>query len=198
MKTPLTSPFTFIQEVLKQPVDGTWSPLDQAALLKASTSIKKRIQGMLGVKQDGFWGPVSQAALNAWCGTCDTAWIECEASSFADPADLMAFKKCKATGKSDVKCFAVGDNGIGQFGDITAQEEKPFVAVHKDFMISKWGSVHAAARRDVELCIKGKTIIAKVGDRISAPGRIDCNPAVLRLFKLKAPLKIAAKWRWAL
>lgn len=196
MKTLLESPVVTFQTLLKLPVDGTWSPTDQAALLKASPTIKKRIQKVLRVEEDGVWGPMSQAALNAWCMTCSGLWIECEASSFADPADIVAFKRCKATGKSDVKCFEVGDNGVGQFGDITAQELKPFVAVHKDFMISKWGSVHAAAHRDVELCINGQMIIAKVGDRISARGRIDCNPAVLRLLKLKAPLKIAAKWRW--
>ena len=196
MKTLLTSPITTIQTVLKQPVDGTWSPLDQAALLKASAAVKKRIQAMLQVKQDGDWGPVSQGALNAWCETCGSAWIECEASSFADPADIRAFKKCKATGKSDVKCFAVGDNGVGESGVITAQEHTPYVAIHHAFLVSRWGSRHAAWLREVEVIANNVRFVAKVGDRISAKGRIDLNPACLRLIYKPAPLKIAAKWRW--
>jgi len=38
------------------------------------------------------------------------------ASSFADPADVRAFKRCKAQGKTDQECFRVGDNGVGCWG----------------------------------------------------------------------------------
>jgi hypothetical protein len=43
--------------------------------------------------------------------------VTCYASSFADPADIRRFRKCKAEGKSDKQCFKVGDNGIGFWGD---------------------------------------------------------------------------------
>ncbi|MCF7788630.1 MAG: hypothetical protein K9N47_21080 [Prosthecobacter sp.] len=187
---------TEIQTLLKVPADGTWSPTDQAALLKASAAIKKRIQQGLGVLVDGRWGPKSQGALNGLAFEASGEWIVCEASSFADPADLRSFKKCKATGKSDLKCFAVGDNGVGESGVITAQEHTPYVAIHDRFLLSRWGSRHAAWLRKVEVVANGRQFIAQVGDRISAQGRIDLNPACLLLINKQAPLKIDAKWRW--
>lgn len=185
-----------IQRLLKMPADGTWSPTDQAALLKASPAIKKLIQHGLCVLVDGLWGPKSQAALNALTTEDGKEWIVCQASSFADPADLRAFKRCKATGKSDVKCFAVGDNGVGESGVITSQEHTPYVAIHDTFLVSRWGSRHAAWLREVEVVANGVGFVAKVGDRISAKGRIDLNPACLLLIRKPAPLKTAAKWRW--
>lgn len=185
-----------IQTLLKVPADGTWSPTDQAALLKASVAIKKRIQSGLGVLVDGQWGPKSQGALNLLAYKGTLTWIACEASSFADPADLRAFERCKATGKTNLQCFAVGDNGVGECGVITSQEHTPYVAVHLDFMVSRWGSKHAAWLREVEVVANGVTFRAKVGDRISAKGRIDLNPACLKLINKPAPLKTAAKWRW--
>lgn len=185
-----------IQTLLKVPADGTWSPTDQAALNKASVAIKKLVQQGLGVLVDGQWGPKSQGALNVLVYKGTLTWIACEASSFADPADLRAFERCKTTGKTDLQCFAVGDNGIGEPGVITAQEHTPYVAVHNDFMVSRWGSKHAAWLREVEVVANGVTFRAKVGDRISARGRIDLNPACLKLINKPAPLKIAAKWRW--
>lgn len=185
-----------IQTLINQPADGTWSPADQAALLTASAGVKRRVQALLGVVADAIWGPKSQAALDALIEGADK-WIDCKASSFADPADLAAFKRCKATGKSDVQCFAVGDNGVGQFGDITAQTRTPFVAIHRKYMISRWGSVLAAAHREVLVCIRGSTQKIKVGDRISEPGRIDLNPAAYGLWNLKAPVMVDAKWKWA-
>lgn len=185
-----------IQTLLKVPADGTWSSTDQAALLKASVAIKKRIQQGLGVLVDGQWGPKSQGALNLLAYKGTLAWITCEASSFADPADLRAFERCKATGKTNLQCFKVGDNGVGECGVITSQEHTPYVAVHLDFMVSRWGSKHAAWLREVEVVANGVTFRAKVGDRISAKGRIDLNPACLKLINKTAPLKINAKWRW--
>jgi hypothetical protein len=185
-----------IQALLKLPADNTWSPTDQQTLLNAAPGLKRKVQALLHVDVDGVWMTQSQGALNDLINAQD-GWIKCMASSFADPADLRGFKKCKATGKSDKACFAVGDNGVGQFGDITAQTETPFVAIHHSYMVSRWGSEHAAAHRDVVLWINGKEATIKVGDRISALGRIDLNPAAYGLWKLRAPLMVAARWRWA-
>ena len=183
--------------MLGVPADGTWSPTDQAALIKAADDIKRDIQRLLHVTVDGSWGMQSQGALNALRASLGDDWIYCKASSFADPKDVVAFKRCKATGRSDVSCFAVGDNGVGEYGDITAQTETLFIAVHEEFMISRWGSVHAAAHREVQLMINGKLCSPKVGDRISEKGRVDLNPAILKFYDLKAPLLIDARWRWA-
>jgi hypothetical protein len=186
---------TDIQSILGLKVDGIWGPKSQAAIVAATPAQKKLIQKGLGLKADGIWGPKSQTALNA--ATSAGAEFACKASSFADPADLVAFKKCKATGKTDIQCFAVGDNGIGQFGKITAQEVTPMVAVHKSIMRARWGSVAASAHRPVKVTVNGKTIDATVEDRISAPGRIDLNPACAKQLGLKPPFVVPCTWRWA-
>lgn len=155
------------------------------------------IQTVLGVKPDGIWGDKSQASLDALLKATDANGSKTShASTFADPADLRAFTACKKTGKSDIQCFKVGDNGIGQFGANTAQEHTPMVAVHRDEMIARWGTVKGAAHKAVEVSINGKTVRATVEDRISALGRIDLNPAAAKALGLNPPFVMACKWRW--
>jgi hypothetical protein len=191
-----------IQGILGAESDGIWGPKSQAALngeinktANAGNSNLRKIQMILGVDADGFWGPKSQAALNKELGKSEG--FPSTASSFADPADVVAFNKCKTTGKTDKQCFAVGDNGVGQFGKITAQEQTPMVAVHADAMKAKWGSINAAAHRPVTVTVKGKTVQATVEDRISAPGRIDLNPAAAKALGLKPPFLVPCVWNWA-
>lgn len=196
------SKITDIQTTLGVKADDVWGPKSQAALQAEiaqtiDTNDKiERIQGVLGVKVDGRWGQKSQAALNK--AVSKFVATDYHASSFADPADVRAFKKCKAEpgNKTDVQCFRVGDNGIGQFGQITAQEHTPMVAVHKKDMIAKWGSVAGAAHREVEVTVNKRTFRARVEDRISAPGRIDLNPACAKLAGLQPPFVVPCTWRW--
>lgn len=191
-----------IQVVLEVKPDNIWGPKSQAALNKqiALTRNANRkiedIQILLQVDDDGQWGRKSQGALNRLINNGE--FRSTTFSSFADPDDLKSFKKCKLTGKTDVQCFAVGDNGIGQFGAITSQEHTPMVAIHSDDMIAKWGSRAGAAHRLVELRYNGKVITASCEDRISARGRVDLNPACLKEFGLKPPTKVAGEWRWKL
>lgn len=165
------------------------------------------VQERLGVLPDGQPGNVTLAALDKALppavpqpqpDSTPTAPLkfQCTASSFADPADIRAFLRCKATGKSDLACFAVGDNGIGQFGKITAQEHTPMVAVHKSAMIAKWGTVAGAAHKGVIVSANGRVIRATVEDRISAPGRIDLNPACAKLLGLHPPFTVPCSWEW--
>ena len=190
-----------IQEILGAKPDGIWGPKSQAALNRESKKTAaegnaklQEIQAILGVEADGFWGPKSQAALNKQIGQGEG--FSSTASSFADPADLMAFKKCKATGKTDLQCFKVGDNGVGQFGKITAQLRTPMVAVHAADMKVRWGSVNAAAHRPVTVTVKGKTVQATVEDRIGVKGRIDLNPAAAKALGLTPPLLVPCVWKW--
>lgn len=163
----------------------------------------REIQIILGVTPDSIWGPKSQEALNALL-QADGFWISQQASSFADPADLVAFKKWKAIyqeqglseSEAEKKAFAKGDNGIGQFGRITAQDTIPMVAVHGSAMRARWGSVAAAAHRPVQVTANGRTINATVEDRVSAKGRIDLNPACAKLLGLTPPFLVPARWRW--
>jgi hypothetical protein len=193
-------------------VDGIWGPNSQAALNKEIGRTKDsnpniaKIQKVLGVAEDGVWGSISQDALNeargggpgGTGGTSDD--IHAEASSFADPKDVADFNACKAKGNSDQTSFKVGDNGIGQFGANTAQTHTPMVAIHKDDMIARWGSVNAAAHRKVIVTIGGKSVEASVEDRLGVAGRIDLNPACAKELGLKPPFLIPKKdcvWHWA-
>lgn len=90
-----------------------------------------RIQEILGVNPDGVWGPKSQAALDFLVQVYkrDSEWHEVIASSFADPADVAAFKRCKANGGTDAQCFRIGDNAIGAWGDSTAEGTGPSCAL---------------------------------------------------------------------
>lgn len=162
-----------VQDILGVKADGIWGSKSQAAL---NAEIKKtpgkgnptlgKIQNLLGVADDGVWGPTSQGALNKELGGGDG--FSATASSFADPADVVAFKRCKAQGKTDNECFKVGDNGVGQFGKITAQTHTPMVAIHESDMKARWGSVNAAAHRSVTVTANGKTVEATVEDRRAA------------------------------
>jgi peptidoglycan hydrolase-like protein with peptidoglycan-binding domain len=190
-----------IQKLLRVEPDGIWGPRTQAALNKQigrTTGINRtlaNIQKILGVEDDGRWGKISQAALNNLLHET-FPWFEATASSFADPADVVAFDHCKATGKSDQACFRVGDNGVGQFGKITAQERDPMVAIHRDDMVAKWGSVNAAAHRQVRVQVGTKTIYASVEDRLGVTGRIDLNPACAKELGLKPPFLVKCTWSW--
>ncbi len=191
-----------IQKLLGVKADGIWGPKSQAALnseiqqtaAEGKPTLQK-IQRILAVAPDGFWGPNSQAALNSEAGS--QGGFASMASSFADPADVVAFKKCKAQGKTDQQCFKVGDNGVGQFGKITAQDHTPMVAVHADDMKARWGSVIAAAHRPVTVTVNAKTVEATVEDRIGVKGRIDLNPAAAKKLGLRPPFLVPCTWNWA-
>ena len=200
-----------IQTILGVESDGIWGPKSQAALNReigrtggTGNPTLATIQKVLGVSSDGFWGPVSQEALNkeraggtGTSGHPGGGGFKAIASSFADPADVRAFNACKAEGKSDQACFKVGDNGVGQFGAITAQTHTPMVAIHKDDMIARWGSVNAAAHRKVIVTVGTKACEATVEDRLGVAGRIDLNPACAKQLALTPPfLRNDCVWNW--
>lgn len=51
------------------------------------------------------------------------------ASSFADPADVAAYKAAIKAGKTEKEALALGDNGIGYWGDDTTSEAQPMCAL---------------------------------------------------------------------
>lgn len=124
------------------------------------------------------------------------------ATSFADPADVRRFRVCKQKGHSDTYCFNYGDNGIGAWGDNTAQEKTPMVALPPEHMIEKFGRWQKAHKAKVLVEVNGRTTEAIVADRMPFrkyrryENMIDLNPAALKKLSLKAPLKIDAKWKW--
>ena len=119
------------------------------------------------------------------------------ASDFASLNDLAAYQRAKAQGMSDAKAFAVGDNGIGCWGDLTAQEHTPMCALPPETMTKFFGSLKAAKHRGVVVCDVATGIQCQciVADRMPALANIkngcgiDLNPAALKLLKLKSPIK---------
>ena len=178
-----------MQAILGVKTDGVWGPKSRNALnskigkTRATGNPKlAKIQKLLGVKDDGFSRAKSQRALNDELEGADGSGggkgpFDAEASSFADPKDVEDFKRCKAHGKTDKQCFAVGDNGIGKFGKITAQTTTPMVAIHPSDAKKKWGSMDAAAHRLVRVTVGDRSVVAPVEDQLGVAGRIDLNPA---------------------
>ena len=110
------------------------------------------------LKQDGVWGPLTQGALDKLIHSTEVVDGKIHpvlASSFADPADVEAFEKCKAQGKSDQECFKIGDNGVGCWGDNTKEGSGPSVAFPPETMEETWGSVDNARGQKVYVHANG-------------------------------------------
>lgn len=164
----------------------------------------KEIQRVLGgLEVDGIWGPKSKAALEAVLAQDEpdpdhNPWRSGKASSFADPADVAAFRRCKAQGKSDQECFKVGDNGIGKWGDDTTGTT-PMCALPPE----DWQVFDNPRGKRVEVQANGVTVICELRDtmpkraNIKNGAIIDLSPAAVAEIGKRPPLMIDAKWRWA-
>lgn len=121
-----------------------------------------------------------------------------KASSFADPADVRAFKRAKAQGMTDKQAFAVGDNGIGLWGDDTTSDT-PMCALPPE----EWNDFYHTARgKRVMVAANGRTVICELRDtmphekNIRNGAGIDLNPAAVRELHLVPPIMISAAWKW--
>ncbi len=158
------------------------------------------IQGILGTTQDGIWGPKSQAALDAVIHGDTGAWHEVVATSFADPADVRAFDRCKAAGNSDHYCYGFGDNGKGCWEDSTREGTGPSVALPPE----DWEPFQPNARfKKVQVRYGDKTVVAELKDtmphkaNIKNGAGIDLNPDAWRALGVEPPVKTKVIWRWA-
>lgn len=120
------------------------------------------------------------------------------ASDFASPADVAAYQAAKKKGWSDVRAFGVGDNGIGCWGDLTAQTHTPMCALPPETMTEWYGSVSQAKHQHVKVITpKGQYCICVIADRMPARKNIkngcgiDLNPAALKALDLQSPIKQA-------
>lgn len=124
------------------------------------------------------------------------------ASSFADPADVSAFRKAKNEGKTDQQAFKVGDNGIGCWGSDTSEGSGRAVALPPDDMIEKWGSTQEAKNKQVKVTVGERSTVAILKDRmpwkknITNGTGIDLNPDTCAALGLKPPIKVSAEWEW--
>ncbi|HMJ06372.1 MAG TPA: hypothetical protein VK474_08985 [Chthoniobacterales bacterium] len=155
--------------------------------------------GFTGDDVDGKAGPQTWGAIvAALAPELATAWQTVFASSFADPADLDAFRRCKATGKTDKQCFAVGDNGEGRWDHFTAQERIPMAAIPSDV----WAAAGKTGGAPIEVRYAGKIVFGILGDTLPPTNEIhngagiDLNPAFAKAFGVKPPFMIAVEWRW--
>lgn len=152
------------------------------------------IQKILGVVQDDLWGAKSQAALDALAKKQEGTHLVW-ASSFADPADVKAFQKCKATGKSDVQCFKVGDNGIGKWGDDTTTDVPMCALPYED-----WEKLKNPRGRKVLVQRGVDSVVCELRDtmphkeNIKNGAGIDLNPAACKALGLAPPVKTQVIW----
>lgn len=116
------------------------------------------------------------------------------ASSFADAADVAAFAKSHD--------LAHGDNGVGCWGDVTAQLETPMCALPPEDMVQRWGSIFAARHKMVRVRANEKQCICMLADRMPAKAHIkngagiDLNPGAAKVLGLNPPFMVEAEWEW--
>jgi hypothetical protein len=130
-----------------------------------------------------------------------TTMTKCFASDFASLSDLAAFNKAKKAGMSDKQAFAKGDNGIGCWGDLTAQEHTPMCAVPPEDMKSYFGSKAGAKHQRVHVKLDAvHSVVCVIADIMPARANIkngcgiDLNPAALLKLGLKSPIKTTVEW----
>lgn len=172
-----------IQAILHTPVDnGVPGPTDDAAFARLRAAAK--------ANQD--W-PTSSTPP-----TGENPWREGKASSFADPADVRAFRRCKAQGKSDQECFKVGDNGIGKWGTDTTLP-RPMCALPRE----DWAHLERPQGTIVLVEIGNTVIRAELQDTMPARANIkngaiiDLNPAACAALGQTPPMLVEARWKWA-
>ncbi len=168
----------------------------------------KAIQTLLGQKPDGIFGPLcDQALANLRATGPDEEWPvpsseihAVKATSFADPADVKAFRACKAAGGSDQDCFKVGDNGVGKWGDDCTKGNGPICALPPE----EWQQFGSHARGKKVIVTHGdKQVIAELRDtmphyaNIHNGAGIDLNPDACEALDISIPAEARVTWQWA-
>jgi hypothetical protein len=124
------------------------------------------------------------------------------ASSFADPADVARFKRCKARGFSDQHCFKYGDNGVGCWGDSTGPGSGMSCALPPEDMEERWGCTEAARLKPVRVACNGRETVLLLKDRMPRKAwrtngaSIDLNYDACVFFGLTPPIMEPAVWQW--
>lgn len=126
------------------------------------------------------------------------------ASTFADPADVAAYRKAIAEGKTREEALELGDDGTGCWGDDTTSATSPMCALPREDWQSRWGSGQAARGARVSVTYKGRTVIGELRDtmplkvNIQNGAGIDLNPGFCAAFGLKPGFLLPGfHWEWA-
>lgn len=191
-----------------------------ASLLATNRAMQAALRqgGFYHGEIDGKIGPVTKQACADWLLATETlpkpktkpqepTAREIEhhvtASSFADPADVAAYKRAKAKGMTDQQAFRYGDNAIGCWGDDTSEGSGPSCAIPPEDMAERWGSVAKAKHKPVLVTANGKSVRCVLKDRMPKRSNIrngagiDLNPDAVTAIGLRPPIKIPAVWQWA-
>lgn len=165
----------------------------------------KAIQSHVGVTADGSPGPNTARAIADALGI-DTSHEDehvVNASSFADPQDVAAFRKCKAQGGTDQACFAVGDNGIGFRGMDCTDDSKAICALPPEDWRLRWGDAQTANGKPVIVTWNGITVEGVMGDtmpsklHITNGAGIDLNMGFAKAFDVWPPFMLKnVTWKW--
>jgi hypothetical protein len=171
---------------------------------------RKGIQTILQTQEDGVIGPATLAALTHLSGlAAESAWPAVAtdaagahavtASTFADPADVAAFRACKAAGGTDSYCFGKGDNGIGKWGDDTSEGSGPACALPPE----DWAQFGDAARnKPVMVTAQGKEVTCFLRDTMPHVANIhngcgiDLNPDACAALGITPPATVPVTWAW--
>ena len=129
------------------------------------------------------------------------------ASTFADPADVAAFRKYyarfRAAGLSDAAAtraaFKHGDNALGCWGDSTAAGSGPSCALPPE----DWKPLGKAARfAKVLVRANGKSVVCSLKDtmphreNITNGAGIDLNPDACEALGIHPPAMVPATWQF--
>jgi len=124
------------------------------------------------------------------------------ASSFADAADILAYRRARSHGYSEQEALRFGDNGIGLWGDPTYDTHRLSCALPFEDWFQKWGTGRARGKQ-VEVTYKGISIIGELRDtmphrkNIHNGAGIDLNPAFSHAFGLSPPFLLPGfQWEW--
>lgn len=170
----------------------------QTKLLELGYPIGK-VDGDAGVKT---WRAIAQH-FGIKVETPDTTEHSVIASTFADPADVEAYKRAKARGLSDNEAFKVGDNGIGVWGAPTTEGTGPSCALPPEDMAERWGAWSEARSKKVSVTYKDRTAICVLKDRMPFKknrhngASIDLNPDAAKLLGIPKGGMVRVKWKWA-
>lgn len=150
------------------------------------------------LEADNWRGTKTEKALADFRKSLSGARIV-KASSFADPADIAAFRRCKNEGHSDQHCFRFGDNGVGAWGHDTTGTI-PMCALPRE----DWQEANKVGGSIVRVSFGSITVDCVLGDtmprraNIKNGAGIDLNPAAVEAFGLRPPiLKDGFSWEWA-
>lgn len=126
------------------------------------------------------------------------------ASTFADPADVDAYTKAIAKGKTRKEALKLGDDGTGCWRDDTTSATEPMCALPPEDWQTKWGPGQAARGAGVSVTYKAKTVVGELRDTMPSKvnihngAGIDLNPGFCAAFGLKPRFLLPDfDWEWA-